>query len=1525
MRVWSVVAACGLAIAVVLGGILPMNLAGSAGPSSPYLVFAEGGARQLVAEVAGEVVNDYESFQLAMLTQGQRELLSSSGLLCQPYEEYYWIGTEPAAFDVREGQPSVPGLTAADAEQAGERYYLVKFDGPPQQAWIDSIAAEGAIIGDYVPFNSYICRMDIVEWAEVSTLPHVMWVGNFQPLYKVSPTLTSAVGQIRVQVTIHMYPDVPTAIDKIIGLGASGEFYYEQGQYAYAGFTIAAGRLPEVACLNDVRWMEFAAERPDTEDEVSAEIIGGAYSGVGSLVNSMGFNGSGTVVAVCDTGVDRGDDLANFHLDLRGRVDAVVDYAVPPTGGIDEDNHGTNCAGIAAGNGAIGTEFPAGYKYGHGMAPMAHIVVQNGIGAGTPWPPTNGWQQLTKDAVLNGADVMTNSWTDGGGAGAGYTANAALWDGFVRDANIATTGVYEPLVICFSAGNSGPNARTITAPKEAKNIFTVGATENNRPPQGADGDNINQMASFSSRGPCVDLRLKPEICAPGTWISSARSAFGTNALWGYIDSNYVWCGGTSQACPHIAGGSALFVQYFRQTYAGATPSMAMTKAALINGAVDMDNAGGTTYIPNNDEGWGRMYLPNVLNPPFVVKHEDQAVRFTASGQFQNYSYYVVNNTRPFKVTVTWSDAPGAGGANPALVNNLDLQATSPGGTTYYGNRFTNGWSATGGSFDTRNNTENVYIQTPQAGLWNVRVRATTIAGSGVPDQPGNDQDYAIVASGNLDKPPVVTVTDPNAPNVILSGLVNVQWTATDDRALPANPINIYYSPDGGLSWNPVASNLANTGAYSWNSASVADGVNGLIRVTCTDVSAQVGSDNSDNPFSVDNILNDQWHLQVQTSLAGFKDLDMKPVELADNSFATNITGLGNYQLGGMRYASATMASNVNVQGTWNFTVWGRVSAALASGYLFAKVHRYDGVTATQLFQSSLDNELVGAFTLYHQFSWTYAAPSATVPIGQRIVVEVWLNATSGAMISYPQNLATADFPITGTRTGTYVDTQTQNDGYEAITEVAGPYPYTIYFNNFETGSLSGWTLGGASNDWQIGTPGGLGTPPDPTSAYSGTYSIGNDLTGLGTYPGEYENSIATDSNYIYTPVINCLGYTGVRLQFMRFLGMESATYDHAYIEVSRAPGGPWTQVWSHTGGSFTDPGWTQMSYSIASVADNQAAVYVRFELGATDSSVTYCGWNIDDLTLIGNRTTSYLEHKWPIIVPSGKSPYNFRVDAYRTSSADNDNFVFAYSTDNSTFTDMVTVTATTDTDAYLSFALPTTLAGTVYIRVRDTDHTQGQNNLDIIWVDHMFIESTEGPPQLYMAYDFGAHQSFVRPAIGTATASTYCIPVVAGWNLVSVPLVPGNTNLPNVLTDSEGDTLWDRAMWCNPNTPTDPWKQYYASWPAAMVDLKTADERLGLWVYVTVVGNGYINVSGTLPTSTAIPLYAGWNLIGYPARVDTTYTVGQLKTATGATTVEGFSAGATYKTQILGNAYIMKRGEGYWVYVPTDTTWTVNW
>ena len=85
-----------------------------------------------------------------------------------------------------------------------------------------------------------------------------------------------------------------------------------------------------------------------------------------------------------------------------------------------------------------------------------------------------------------------------------------------------------------------------------------------------------------------------------------------------------------------------------------------------------------------------------------------------------------------------------------------------------------------------------------------------------------------------------------------------------------------------------------------------------------------------------------------------------------------------------------------------------------------------------------------------------------------------------------------------------------------------------------------------------------------------------------------------------------------------------------------------------------------------------------------------------------------------------------------------------------------------------------------------------------------------------------------------------------------------------------------------------------------------------------------LRVDGAMPSSTTVRLQTGWNLVGFPS-ANTTYTVQDLKSATGATRVEGFDAAAgPYYLQVLADSYVMAAGEGYWVYLPgPGVDWSV--
>jgi hypothetical protein len=158
---------------------------------------------------------------------------------------------------------------------------------------------------------------------------------------------------------------------------------------------------------------------------------------------------------------------------------------------------------------------------------------------------------------------------------------------------------------------------------------------------------------------------------------------------------------------------------------------------------------------------------------------------------------------------------------------------------------------------------------------------------------------------------------------------------------------------------------------------------------------------------------------------------------------------------------------------------------------------------------------------------------------------------------------------------------------------------------------------------------------------------------------------------------------------------------------------------------------------------------------------------------------SYLEHKWTIDVTGGNS-VTFYLEAHHSPSSDSDDFVFAYSTDDNTYSDMVTVTKTADDNTYQTFDLPSDLSGAVYIRVMDTDQTVGNKALDTIYIDQMFIQSESGPPSYGVTVTIDEAAQTVAPGNGT----TYTVRVKNTGDLdASYSVVMGGTAVDEATID----------------------------------------------------------------------------------------------------------------------------------------------
>jgi hypothetical protein len=355
-------------------------------------------------------------------------------------------------------------------------------------------------------------------------------------------------------------------------------------------------------------------------------------SGPGYLewLNSLGFPGDPNrypIVDVVDDGVDSGSASAVLHPDFyqygsMTNSDRIA-YQVNCTGDAianGVNGHGNLNAGIVGGyNARSGFPFEdsQGYQYGLGISPYGRL-------AGTKIFSNSGTFDLSRCggyytgliavSASSGAAITSNSWGSTTSLGA-YTVSAQIYDSLTRDASAALPGS-QPILHIFSAGNAGPVAGTITPPGTAKNVLTVGASENTRDATGQDScghtnaDNADEIAGFSSRGPLPGGRMKPDLVAPGVLVQGPASQdlnyTGLTVCGKYYPAQqtlYTWSSGTSHASPAVAGAAQLAYEYYgRVIKPGSSPSPAMLKALLIHSARYLNSTGES--LPGAAQGWG---------------------------------------------------------------------------------------------------------------------------------------------------------------------------------------------------------------------------------------------------------------------------------------------------------------------------------------------------------------------------------------------------------------------------------------------------------------------------------------------------------------------------------------------------------------------------------------------------------------------------------------------------------------------------------------------------------------------------------------------------------------------------------------------------------------------------------------------------------------------------------------------------------------------------------------------------------
>lgn len=671
--------------------------------------------------------------------------------------------------------------------------YVIQLDGPITPEEQRQLEDAGVILGEYLPMHAYLARLGDAKTDALMSLPFITWVGRYEDGWKLSPQIgkspwntrerrqLEAAGRRRLSISLFPGADASAAIKKVARRGTVASAAQLPGPSPCVAMEVAAG---EVEALTHEPGVMFIEEVPEAEPR-NASTNWISQSNVANSVPlwNAGLHGEGQIAGIIDW------DLVPTHCSFNDPVN--------PIGPLHRKIVSYYGMGISPGYAYHGTHVSgtlAGYDLGEtnpnlkGMAYGAKFVFQhyNGVLVGGVLYVND---RLTV-AHNDGARVHSNSW------GSDSIREYNAWS---RDIDLFTRNNEDDLVVVATTNGNAP----VKVPENAKNCLAVAATQD---------EPYQDQRCYGGYGPTLDGRQKPEVWAPGCGSYSADYASSCGTHFG---------GGTSYAAPAVSGMAVLARQYFMQGFypSGAaapqdafTPSGALLKAVMVNSAVDM--SGFADYF-TPQEGWGRILMDDALyfagesRKLLLVDVRNSAGLST--GQSKSFFVNVNGAGQRLKITLVWTDVPGALSASYTPVNNLDLLVTAPGSVVYHGNVFSGGESAAGGSADSVNNTEQVHRAAPATGGWRIDVLGTAVN--------KEQQGFALVVTGDvswycsnpectpdLTPPTPDPMTFASAPAAASTN--SITMTATTATEIVSPPAQYYFSfvsggPGGADSgWQP---------------------------------------------------------------------------------------------------------------------------------------------------------------------------------------------------------------------------------------------------------------------------------------------------------------------------------------------------------------------------------------------------------------------------------------------------------------------------------------------------------------------------------------------------------------------------------------------------------------------------------------------------------------------------------------------------------------------------------------------------
>ncbi len=626
--------------------------------------------------------------------------------------------------DTRYGEPRLPEnlrITNASAN-----YYIIQFTGPIQSRWHRELKQLGINTIGYLPSYATIARLTPEERSRLENLPYVHWIGIFQPAYKIQAELLNATGHRTIGIMVTPGEDASELEEFIRARGGTVVLKTTSPFGTVIRAEVAGTTIPAIARQDAAFWIQEWTE-PTIANSNTQWVTQSGWQAAAPPDTSMtarpvwrnGVRGQGVIMSTTDTGINLGHDMfrdPSLSVTPPGiwpEHRKVVAYKRYGTADATEGQyHGSHVNGTVAGDDSA----TGGSSYYDGMSIKGRLYFVDLTNSYSFVLSEDLWSLW--DTIYYGRGLPdslrpikqhSGSW--------GWSNYSGTY--LIQDASTdAFCWANKDFLNIMAAGNES-STRRIRNPGIAKNVLTVGATRN--------GIRANAIASFSSRGPTQDGRLKPDIMAPGESLYSATRT-GTNT--------YSSMSGTSMATPAASGTIGLIRCYLQEGYyPTGTPQqenrLTYISAALLRAmaVVSADPNIGSWTPPDNNIGWGRIDADSALyfagdTRKLILKDDTFGL---ATGEYKE-EQFLVNSAIPLRVALAWTDTAAAPNANPTLVNNLDLELISPTGVSYHGNRYTSGQSTPNPTgWDSLNTIECCRVNAPDSGLWTIRVYGRNVA------------------------------------------------------------------------------------------------------------------------------------------------------------------------------------------------------------------------------------------------------------------------------------------------------------------------------------------------------------------------------------------------------------------------------------------------------------------------------------------------------------------------------------------------------------------------------------------------------------------------------------------------------------------------------------------------------------------------------------------------------------------------------------------------------------------------------